>query len=379
MNEEQYQIIHYMNRGIIESNIQYAASHDSFVCLAKIGLKIDLDDAYTFKDIMGFLHTKSDFGALLLEQDDSMMLLFRDMKIHQAKAKIQKIGRSLWHQFNRSLDEVAITLIDSKDEYKDLIERLDQYFVMSKISKKKKIFYGTKDFNFYEGDSNMQMLQTLFKKLNALKIHNLYQGVPVIDRTGIVAYDRGELILKIEKSKVHFYERESFCYLEHDLIPNIIRANIIRVNPTLSTLSLRDLEFLDSSPVERSGIRVEPDRQIYASLSYEKQELCSGAILNISENSLVIKLSKTHFEKLASKNIGKGYLMLRCQLPTQKSFITTIKTKATVFRMDGKNIIVTIYPSPIAKTKLRSYISMQQTALLLDLKNRLREIARINS
>lgn len=379
MSEEQFQVIHYMNRGIIESNIDYVASHDSFVCIVKIGMKIDLDDAYTYKDIMGYLHAQSDFGALLLGQDDSMMLLFRDMKIHQAKAKIQKMGRSLWHQFNRTLDVVAITLIDVKDDYKELLERLEQYYVMSKISKKKKIFYGTKDFSFYEGDSNSQMLQTLFQKLNALKIHNLYQGVPVVDRTGIVAFDRGELILKIDKSKVPFYQGEDFCFLEHDLIPNILRANILRVNPTLSTLSLRDLEFLDSSPVERSGIRVEPDKPIFANLSYEGKDLCSGSIVNISENSLVLKLSQVHLSKLASANIGRGYLMLKCQLPTQKSFITTIKTKATIFRMDGENIIVTIYPSPIARTKLRSYISMQQTALLLDLKNRLKEVSRVNN
>lgn len=369
-------IVKYMNKGIIESNIDYVIEHDGFVCLAKIELDIDLDDAYSFKNLMGYLHSKTDFGAILLDENNAVMLIFRDYKIHQAKAVLQKIQRSILHLFNVDIKVVGITLIDVDDDFKILLSRLEQYYVMSKISSNKKIFYGTKYFNFYEGDSNVAILQTLFNKINILKIHNLYKGVPLVDKVAIVAYNKGDLLLKINKSKIPFYRGEEFCFLEHDLIPNIIKATILRVNPTLNTLSLCDLEFLDNSPVERSGVRIEPDRNIYATLTYEKKDICKGYIINISENSVVLHVSNQHLKQLAMANVASGYLTLKCQIPTKKSFITTIKTKATIFRMDDNDIVVTIYPSPVAKTKLRSYISMKQTEVLMDLKVKIKEASK---
>lgn len=371
-------IVRYMNSGIIESNIDYVIEYDSFVCLAKIELDIDLDDAYNFKRLMGYLHSKTDFGAILLDENNSIILIFRDYKIHQAKAVLQKIQRSIMHIFSIDIKVIGITLVDVDDDIKVLLSRLEQYYVMSKISSNRKIFYGTKYFNFYEGDSNFAILKTLFNKINTLKIHNIYKGVPIIDRVAIVAYNKGDLLLKINRNKIPFYRGEEFCFLEHDLIPNIIKAGILRVNSTLNTLSLCDLEFLDNSPVERSGVRIEPDRNIYATLSYEKQDICKGYIINISENSVVLHVSNQHLKNLAIANVASGYLILRCQIPTKRSFVTTIKSKATIFRMDDNDIVITIYPSPVARTKLRSYISMKQAEVLMDLKAKIKNVSKFN-
>lgn len=366
-------ITNYINKGIIESNIEHVKEYDNFICLAKLEIDIDLDDAYTFKDMFGYLHQKSDFGAILLENDSELILLFRDYKIHQTKTILQKIKRTIWHRYNIDIKSIGITLIDPEDDYKSLMSRLEEYYVMSKIASKGKIFYGTRYFNFYEGDSNFEMLQVLFKKINMVKIHNIYQGIPVVDRSGIMDFSKGNLILKIDKNKVPFYRQEEFCYIEHDLIPNIIKANILRVNSTLNSLTLCDLEFLDESAIDRSGIRIEPERPMFASVTHDKKLICKGNIINISENAIVLRLSSPHLKKLAMSHVGKGYLTLKTQIPTQKSFITTIKTKAVIFRMDSEKVVITIFPSPVARTKIRSYISMQQSALLIELKAKLKE------
>ncbi len=373
LNHDEYtSVISYTNRGVIESNIDYVNENESFICLAKIEFFIDLQDAYTFKDIMGYLHSKTDFGAVLIDEMGSIMLLFRDYKIHQAKAALQKITRSVLQVFGIEIKIIAITLIDGDDDYKSLLARLDQYYVMSKISTNKKIFYGTKHFNFYEGGDNIEILQNLFKKINLIKIHNLYKGVPIVEKIAILAFNKGELLVKINKNKIPFYNNEEFCFLEHDLIPNIIQANISKINPTLSTISLVDLKFLDNSPVERSGIRVEPDRNIYATLSHESKDICKGYIINISENSIVLNISDTSLKNLTKESIKNNFLTLKCQIPTKKSFITTIKTKASIFSIQNNEVVVNIYPNPASKTKLRSYISLRQTEVLLDLKLKLK-------
>ncbi len=372
MQNPQQNIINYMNKGIIQSNIDYVASNSSFTCLAKIEFKIDMQDAYNFKDAIGYLHKKSDYGAVLIDENNSILLLFRDYKIHQAKASLQKIVRNVAKRFNIHIKIIAITLIDPKDDYKSLLERLDQYYVMSKISKEQKIFYGTKHFNFYESKDNIPLLERLFKKINYLKIHNHYKGIPIVEKIVILAFTKGNMIIKINKNKIPFYEQEKFCFLEHDLVPNIIQGDIIRVNPTLSTLTLSGLKFLDSSPVERSGIRIEPDRNIYAVLSFNRKDICKGYIINMSENSIVLHVSNVSLERLASSNIANEFLTLTCQIPTKKSFMTTVKLKASVFKMDSNDIVVNIFPNPPSKTKLRSYISMRQEEVLLDLKMKLK-------
>lgn len=372
-NSSYQNIINYLNKGIIESSIDYVKKHDSFVCLAKVGLKVDLDDAYTFKDLFGYLHSHTDYGPILIGEEDAIMLIFRDSKIHQCKAALQKIQRFVSDMLDIKLNTIGITLIDAEDDLKTLIQRLEKQYISSKISKEAKIYYNTKYFNSYKNEDNLLILKTLFKKLNLIKIHNLYEGVPVVDRVGIKAFDRGELIVKIEKNRIPFFMREDFCFIEHDLIPNIIKANIQRVNQTQNSLTLNELEFLESSPIERSGIRVEPHRQIFASLSYEKKDICKGYITNISENSIVLRVNKPQIGQLNLSNMSKKYFTLQFQIPTKKSYITTIKTKSTIFRIDDKYVIITIFPTPTAKTKIRSYIAVQQESLLVDLKSKLKE------
>lgn len=372
-NKTYKSIINYLNKGVIESTIDYVKKHDSFVCVAKIGLKIDLEDAYTFKDLFGYLHSHTDYGPVLIGEEDAIILIFRDYKTHQAKAALQKMQRFVSDMMGIRLNVIGITLVDMEDSLVSLITRLEKQYISSKISSKPRICYDTRYFNFSANKDNHAILKNIFKKLNIIKIHNLYEGVPVVDRVGIKSYDGYELVVKIEKNRVPFFMRENFCFIEHDLVPNILKANIYRVNQTQNSLTLNELEFLDSSPVARSGIRVEPHRRIYASLSYERKDICRGYIINISENSVVLKVNQPQLNQLSKADTYKKYLALKFQIPTQKSYITTINTKATLFRIDSEYAIVTIFPSPVAKSKIRSYISIQQANLLVDLKSKLRE------
>ncbi len=365
------EIVSYLNRGIIENSIEYAKKNDSFVCIAKVGLKINLKDAYTYKDLLGFLHVKSDYGPVLINQEDAVILIFRDYKVHQAKAAIQKIQRFVSHIYNVELKHVGLTLIDSQDDIKNLITRLEKQYRLSKLSKQPKICYDTKHFDFQT--STMVELGRLFKKHNIIKIHNLYEGVPVVDRVCVQRFKNNNILVKIEKNRIPFFMRESFCFIEHDLLPSIIKANIATVNQTFNSLTLSDLELVESSPVERSGIRVQPHKKIHASLLYENKDICRGFITNISENSVALALNKVQIKQLNQINLNKKYLNLRFQIPTKKSYITTIKTKATIFRTDSNVTIFSIFPSPVAKKKIRSYVSMQQASLLMDLKIKLKE------
>ncbi len=365
-----------INRAIIESNIEYVKKQDGSVCLAKVALKIEPDNTYTFRDLFTFLHSQTDYSPILAYKEDAVILIFRDYKIFQAKASMQKIQKFTSQLFNVDLPIVGITLIDHEDDIRSLNLRLEKQFIRSKVARHPQICYDTKYFDIND-DKNTQALQTLFKKVNIIKIHNLYEGVPVIDTVGIKRYEDGNLVVKIDRNKIPFFMRESFCFLEHDLIPNIIKADILRVNQSFNSLMLNNLEIVESSPVERSSIRITPSRKILATLFYEHKDICAGFIVNISENSVVLKLSKPQTNQLDETEFGRKYLNLKFQIPTPKHYIATIKTKATIFRVEDDLMIISIFPGPIAKKKLRAYISMQQSLLLSDLKSKLKETSRL--
>mgnify|MGYP000272582273 CR=1 FL=1 len=168
-----------------------------------------------------------------------------------------------------------------------------------------------------------------------------------------------------------FYESEELTHLQHDLIPNIIRANIRKVDKKSSSLILDELEFLDSSPVERSGVRIEPEHRIHTALHLENRLLCEGILRNISEGSLVIQTTPSHIERLIQANAGTRFLEASFQLPTQKNLITTIKCKATLFNVVNEQVILTLHLTPITKSKVRNYLSMQTQYLLGGLKTTL--------
>lgn len=173
--------------------------------------------------------------------------------------------------------------------------------------------------------------------------------------------------------KVPFYENERFTFIQHDLIPTVIKASIIKLEPARSLMVLGNLEFLDSSPVERSGMRVEPDRLIYASLALGKKTILDGNIISIAENSVVLQVHENKIADFAEKPLWDVELNLNFQIATKKSFLTPINTKAMIYSIMNDKVVLNITPSTPIKTKLRTYISLRQSNVLDDLKQNLKK------
>lgn len=283
---------------------------------------------------------------------------------------VQKIK----YKFKLEIEHIGITLLNADDTYKTLLSRLDKYYVMSKLSSKTKTFYGTSDFDFYETQSDKKVLENIFKKINTIKLYNFYQGLPITEKVEILKFDQGLIQIKIDPIKFAFYENEKFTFIEHDLIPAIIKASIIKIEPNKSLMVLGNLEFMNSSPVERNGLRVEPERDIYTSLSLDSKKILDGSILSLSENSLVLQVKPTNIEKLTKNPLWNIELSLQFQIPTQKSFLTMIKTKALLYSIVNDKVVLNITPNTLIKSKLRSYIAMRQSDVLVNLKQELKRI-----
>lgn len=366
------QITNYLNRGIIEANIEFAKTHFSPLSIVKFHYEVDVEDGFFFKDLISYIHSFSDFNSILQQPNDTFIIFLKDCKLHQAKSIVNQLVRKVKSQFGVDITKIGITLLDGEDDYKSLLDRLDKYYIMSKLSSRRKIFYGTKDFDFYESQNDKQVLNKIFKKLSEIKLYNFYQGLPITEVVKIANFADGIIQVFLDPIKIPFYQNEEFTFIQHDLIPVIIKAKIIKAEPTRSLMVLGKLEFLDSSPVERSGIRVEPEKEIYASLAKDSKKVTEGSIISLSENSVVLHVKPDNITKLLEKPLWDTELTLQFQIPTQKSFLTVIKTKAYIYSIVNEKIVLNISPNTLIKSKLRNYISLRQGDLIVNLKNVIR-------
>ncbi len=366
-------VTNYLNRGIIEANIEFSKTHFSSLSVVKFYYEVDVEDGFFFKDLIAFIHSFSDFNSILQQQNDTFLIFLRDCKLHQAKSIISQLVKKVKFKFNVDLREIGITLLDESDDYQSLLDRLDRYYVMSKLSTKNKIFYGTKDFDFYENQNEKLILKHIFSKLSTVKLFNFYQGLPITEEVKVASFNEGIIQINIDPIKLPFYQNEKFTFIQHDLIPAILKASIVKIEPQRSLMVLGKLEFLDSSPVERTGIRVEPDREIYASLAKESKKILEGSIISLSEDSIVLNVKPDNIAKLLEKPMWDTELILQFQIPTKKSFLTLIKTKAYIYSIVNDKVVLNITPNTLIKSKLRSYISIRQSDLLVNLKKEIKK------
>ena len=364
----------YLNKGIIEANIASAITHETSFCIAKFGFEVDTEDGFFFKDLIAFIHTEIGFNQILQHSGDTFLLLLRDYKIHNAKTLLKRVEQGIKQQFKIDIKNIGITLFDPSDTYKSLLDRLDKYYIMSKLSSRKKIFYGTLDFDFYETQNKNDILSTIIKKLNVATLHNLFNGIPIKEEVTIAKFEEGIAQIKVNSAKIHFYTKEDFTFIQHERIPNIIKARIIKVDHAKSLVVLNNLEFLDASPVERGDIRVAPAKRINATLLFNRIKLLDGNVSNVSESSIAINVKITDVEKLLEKSFLDKELELEFQIPTDKSFLTKIVTKAFIFSIVNETIVLNIHPSVFMKSKIRQYIALRQNGLLVDLKQYLKGV-----
>ena len=375
MENREFKINQFISRGIIESNIEFAQNHNTPLSIVKFGYDVDIEDGFFFKDLISFIHSYSDFNSILQQPSDTFIIFLRDCKIHEAKSIVTQMIQKIKYKFKTDIEHVGITLLDENDNYKTLLDRLDKYYVMSKLSSRKKIFYGTLDFDFYETQSDKKVLENIFKKSNEVKLYNFYQGLPITEKVKVLKFDQGLIQLKIDPIKFPFYENEKFTFIQHDLIPTIIKASIVKIEPNKSLMVLGNLEFMDSSPVERSGIRVEPERDIYTSLSLENKKILDGNISSLSENSIVLHVRPESIKSLSEQPLWNTELTLQFQIPTKKSFLAMVKTKAMIYSIINDKVVLNISPNRLIKSKLRNYISLRQSDVLLNLKHELKKFS----
>ncbi len=367
MTNNSLMITNYMNHSYIESQIKRSNDYSSHLCVVKFELKFNPKEAELFKDTISFIYTFLAYSPIIHEGGNHFLIFLHENKLHKVVMNIKNMLMSLKIKFGVTIDNIGVTSYDSSDDKNSLMERVHKFLMKSKISKNTDVYYGTKFFEYgNHGDfNNIKSIYTQEPKLN---IYGFYKEAPLMSRVNIIDYTDGSLQVQATQEYLPFLKKQEFVYIEHTMIPDIMRADITKIDFSSGVIILDNMKFLDNSPVHRKNIRITPHRPLRATLEFNNEIYIEGLIADISKSSVLFTTQLSKIEELQAKGLQTKPFELKFHLEGANNNSFAADVKAMIYKVFGNQLVLNIYPSPEIETEIAEYIAMCQNLLLLEVK-----------
>jgi hypothetical protein len=360
-------VANYLNHAFIESQIERSTNYNSHLCVIKFELKFEPEKAEEFKRIISFMYEFLGYSPIINEGTNTYLIFMHESKIHNVVMTIKNMLMSVKIKFGVTINNIGVTVYDKSDDKNSFIERIHTFFMKSKISKTSDIYYGTKFFDYtHNGDfENIRSILTQEPKLN---LYGFYKESPLMSKVKVEDYKNGRLQVKATPEYLPFLKKQEFVYIEHTMIPDIMRGDITNIDFNSGILEIDNMKFLDNSPVHRKNIRVTPHRPIQATFEYENEFQMSGLVADISKNSILLTTQLAKIEELQAKGLHTKSFSLKFHLDGANGSSSSVDVRAMVYKTFGNQIVLNIYPTPEIETNIIEYIAMCQNMLLLEVK-----------
>ncbi len=219
---------------------------------------------------------------------------------------------------------------------------------------------GTK--NVVVDETIIKGLRLLEKEGKEVKLVNFYKGILIRYNASVLSVDEDEAVLQIHKYQRLAIEEEKQTFISSELFPKTVKANLITVNATELKAVITDFVYVDSSPVERVYMRIQPKEPIDVVI-YDEVCKITGMIVDISVASMAVHVTKT------SKFKQNSDVSMSVSLPkANKSTIGKVKLhgKITMIRKEkGFNkLVIEILPDPYTEPLITQYLSQRQVEIL---------------
>ena len=365
MNNNSMLILNYLNQAIMDAQLERAQNYNTHLSIVKLDLPFVPDEGKVFKEMVSFMHAFLDYSPIINDGGSSFMLFMHDTKLHTAVMTVKNMLMSVKIKYGMDVKGVGITAYEEGEEIAVLQERLHTLYMKSKISKGKETFYATSSFEYGTGEVEKSLL-SIFTNNPKIKVYGFYKEAPMVHEAKVLEFEASAFSLRLPKEYLAFLKREEFVYLEHPLVPDIMRTDIISIDMAHSVINLSKVKFLDNSPVHRKNIRVTPHKPIQALMTHEEEFQMEGLISDISKNSILITTQLNKAEEIQVKDLNNKNFMLKFHVESANAVVHAIEVKAMIFKITGNQVIVNIYPTPEVQRELSEYISMCQNLLLLE-------------
>ncbi len=368
MDNEGILVASFLNQAILEAQLDKAKNYSTHLCVAKLDLKFDLQKPELFKEVIGFIHSFLDFTPMIPEGRNSFLLFLHDTKLHTAVMTMKNLVMSIKIKYGIEIKGVGVTdYSEDEDSLLDIIERVHSLYMKSKVSQRKDIFYATRYFDY---GSSGESFQAIFVKEPKINLYGFYKEAPLVHEAEILEFVDNYVKIRSNKEYLSFLKREEFVYLEHKMIPDVMRADIVSIDLAHSVVELNSIKFMDNSPVHRKNIRVAPHKPVQALLAFEEEIQIEGLVSDISKNSILFTTQLAKIEELQIKELQNKKFQLTFHLENSSHAMHSIDVRAMVYKIFGNQMVLNIYPSPEVQTEIAEYISLCQSLLLLELQGK---------
>ncbi len=364
MNETEELTLSYLNSAILEAEYENVKDYGLDLCIIKFDIKES--DSKKFKNIIKFIYKYLNFMTIILENDHSFIILARNSKIHSTALMMKNLNLALKLRFNTTLKNIAITNIDKNDNLISTIERLNNYYLKAKITKKD-IYYGTKYISFE--NINNKTISNILKENPKIYLFGLYKDTSIKIDGNIINYSDDEVTIKVAKEYLSFLQKQPVLYLEHPNLPDVISTNIIEVNFEKSTLKVSKFNFIDQSPLHRRNLRIEPPIPIKASLIID-DIIIDGLINDISITSLLFTTQLQYIEEIEKLDLSSKSFKIQFKIENLHDNEFDIEMKATIFKIMGNQLVLNTYGSSETQNIIKEYINMCYQHLLLQVQGK---------
>jgi len=364
MNSSSDMILSYLNNSITESVVDNAKKYGLDLSIIKFEHKES--DPKKYKEILKFINSYFDFAGIVADTNSSFLILLRNMKLHAVVLMVKNLNLALKLNYNTTLKHIAITNLDKKDDVLSITERINKFLTKSKITNSQ-IYYGTRYFDFNDGDINT-ILKKIVKNDNKLNIYGLYHDATIKIDAKILEIGDSYLRFKVSKDYLSFLKKQVILYFEHKNLADVFSGSVLKVDFENSFVEVGDLKFKDHSPIHRRHLRIEPLKPLKANLRYKDFSIM-GFISDISANSILFTSQLQNIEELQKEDLTDKTFELLFNLNIYGNDFE-VKVKATIFRINGNQIVLNIFGSSDTQRIINEYINMSYQQLLLQVQGK---------
>ncbi len=366
MNNRHLMVASYINQAFLEAQIERVKNYDSHLSVMKFELKFDPKEGDKFKEIVKFMYSFLNFTPIVYEGGNSFTLFIHEMKLHTAVMTVKNMLMSIKIKYGIVINTVGITGYDEQDDLADILDRVHRFYMKSKVMKDVDIYYGTRYFEYGHLGSFENIRNVLIQEPK-INLYGFYKEAPLMSRVEVLEAKEGMIKIRAQKEYIPFLKRQEYIYLEHFMIPDVMRADITHIDFNASELTLENIKFIDNSPVHRQNVRVAPHRPLKAILEYEESFVVEGIVADLSKSSILFTTQLSKIEELQAKGLHNKEFLLKFHLETTHKTTTAIKLKAMVYKIFGNQIVLNIYPDAQTQVELSEYIAMCQNLMLLEI------------
>jgi len=356
-------VLSYLNTSITESEIENAQKYS--LDLSVIKFEIKERESKKYKEILKFINTYFDFLGIVPDTNNSFLVFARNIKLHAVVLMVKNLNLALKLNYNTNLKHVSITSLDNNDDINSLVDRLNRYMTKAKLTNSE-IYYGTKNLDF--NDSDVNILKKVFEKEKSINIYGLFHDAPIKIESEVYKVGDGFTQFKVPKAYLSFLKKQPILYFEHKSIADIFSASVLSVDFENDLIEVGDMKFIDHSPIHRKQLRVSPLKPLKAFLSYGDFAI-SGFISDLSVSSILFTTEIQNIDELQKENIKEKTFELMFELEIFGNTFE-IKVKATIFRINGNQLVLNIFGSSETQKIINEYINMSYQQLLLQVQGK---------